>query len=150
MSAEIALQKLQAYLERNGGSIALVAGWTARVGVRASPAGKATDSYWYDENGLKFRSLVEVGEHFGLVEVKAGRSQNLRGKLDPIAVDKKLWPGASEQGWVVTATADCHSTYTAPDGKRFRSIREAEAHLEAHKPQPPAKAESESDDVEDE
>ena len=99
----------------------MIAGWRARVSARRvayKSSHKTTDTYWYDENNFKFRAMREVGAHFGLIEGHAPCTT--AGALDAAAVDKKLWVGASAQGWSVVTTADCHSTYTAPDGRRFK------------------------------
>ena len=129
------LQRLVEYLEARGGSAALVAGWSTKVGVRINPqTGQACDIYYISAENVKFRSRIEVAQHFGLMEasVKAAPnpdfvSRRVVGECPPEAVDKKLWASAHKQGWSVFSTDDGHNRYTAPDGHKFHRKPDAEA-----------------------
>ena len=119
-----ALQGLGEYITKLGGSIELIAGWSARVVVRQtsnSSSNKVCDVYFYDTHGEKYRSKAEVGALFRLIE----RTPSMHGWQDEQSVNLKLWTGASQVGWTVHSTNDSHNTYVAPDGSMFKRKSDA-------------------------
>lgn len=121
---DAALASLVEYLTKLGGRAEFLSGWRVRVAVRepSDRSTKVNDVYFYDAHGAKYRSKVEVARHFGLIDGEASRPV---GHLSADGIDAKLWAGASAAGWAVHSTPDCHNTYSAPDGSRFKRKSDA-------------------------
>ena len=128
------------YLVAIGGDRALLSRWTCSTTARpptvyaSGLVGQAHEHYFYNEEGVQFRSYREIAVHFGLEQparkVRAGSGiSSGSGVLDAEGIDGALWPGAAVEGW--TVSSDSHDKYVSPEGGRFHNRDDFWAHVAA-------------------